>query len=138
MSTEKKRARGASRTRKDLPQISEAEWVVMKVICEKNQATANQVVETLESQVHWKPKTIHTLLARLSRKKALGFDKQGREYVFRSLVRTEDYVHAASRSFLRRFFDGEIAPFLACFLERERLSPDEIDELKQILDSKKP
>ena len=48
----------------------------------------------------------------------------------------QDYMHAASRSFLRRFFDGEIAPFLSCFLEREKLTRKEIEELKRILEEK--
>jgi predicted transcriptional regulator len=33
-------------------------------------------------------------------------------------------------------FDGEIAPFLACFLEREKLTREEIEELKAILEEK--
>ena len=66
-----------------LPRISEAELVVMKVVWNQAPITTNQVVGALEHQVHWKPKTIHTLLRRLVRKGALAFEKQGREYLFR-------------------------------------------------------
>ena len=62
-----RRARG-------LPRISDAELVVMKAVWEKAPVTANQVVEALERQKHWKPKTIHTLLSRLVQKRALAFD----------------------------------------------------------------
>ncbi len=120
-----------------LPQISDAEWIVMKVLWEKGSATANQVVSALENDMDWKPKTIHTLLSRLVQKGALDFDKQGREYLFRPVIKAQDCVHAASRSFLRRFFDGELAPFLACFLEREKLSAAEIQELKRIVNGRK-
>ena len=120
-----------------LPQISHAEWVVMKVVWEKASATANHVVEALEKQIHWKPKTIHTLLARLVQKGALTVDKSEREYVFHPTVEAKDCLRAASHSFLSRFFDGDVAPFLACFMESERLSPAEIEELKRILDGKK-
>jgi|SRR5207302_8281661 len=119
-----------------LPQISDAELVVMKVVWEKAPVTANQAVEALARQQHWKPKTIHTLLRRLVQKGAVDFDKKGREHHFRPLVNSADYAHAASRSFLRRFFDGEVAPFLACFLEWEKLSRQEIQELRRILDGK--
>ena len=121
-----------------LPRITEAELVVMKVVWEKSPVTANQVVEALERQQHWKPKTIHTLLRRLVQKGGLTFDKKGREHQFRPLVDAAEYAHAASRSFLGRFFNGEIAPFLACFLEREKLTREEIGELKRILDAKRP
>ena len=134
----KKAARKPSPAAAKLPQISDAEWVVMKVVWQKGTATANQVTEVLENQIHWKPKTIQTLLARLVQKKALDYDKTGREYLFRPLVEAQDCMHAVSRSFLHRFFDGEVAPFLACFLEKEKLSREEIEELKRILDSKQP
>jgi BlaI family penicillinase repressor len=37
---------------------------------------------------------------------------------------------------LQRFFGGEVAPFLACFLEREQLTREEIEELRRILDER--
>ena len=119
------------------PQISDAEWIVMKVVWQKAPVTANQVVVALAGHADWKPKTIHTLLRRLVQKGALGFAKQGREHLFRPLVDAQHCRHAASRSFLHRLFDGEIAPFLATFLEHEKLTRAEIDELKRILDQKK-
>lgn len=129
------KARAGSRS---MPRISDAEWIVMKVVWEKAPITTNQVVQSLEDKMHWKPKTIHTLLSRLVRKRALAFDKSGREHLFRPRVEAKDCLRAASHSFLSRFFDGEVAPFLASFLESEKLSPEEIDELKRILDEKRP
>ncbi|MBI3415592.1 MAG: BlaI/MecI/CopY family transcriptional regulator [Verrucomicrobia bacterium] len=119
-----------------LPQISDAEWTVMKIIWQQSPISTSQVVQALENRIHWKPKTIHTLLSRLVQKGALTFEKQGREYLFRPLVDARHCVHEASRSFLNRVFDGELAPFLAGFLEREKLSRAEIAELRRILDGK--
>jgi BlaI family penicillinase repressor len=133
MTKEKNTRNSAAR---ELPAISDAELVVMKVVWRNPPVTANQVVAALEDQTHWKPKTIQTLLSRLAQKGALAFTKKGREYLFRPLIEARDFGHAASRSFLSRVFDGEIAPFLACFLEREKLSPEEISELRRILDGK--
>jgi len=123
-------------TGKSLPQISDAEWVVMRVVWDKAPLTTNEVVQTLDEKTHWKPKTIHTLLSRLVRKGALAFEKKGREYLFRPKVSAGECEHAVSRSFLTRFFDGELAPFLARFVERENLTAEEIDELKRILEGK--
>ena len=120
-----------------LPQISDAEWFVMKVVWGGAPVTANQVVKALEGKTDWKPKTVQTLLSRLVAKKALSYEQQGREYLFSPLVRERDYVHAASRSFLGRFFDGELAPFLASFIEREKLSAKEMEELRGLLGRKR-
>ena len=124
--------------RRPLPRISDAEWTVMKVVWHLNAATAKEVVEQLKHEANWKPKTIHTLLSRLIQKGALGSEKPGREYVFKPLVTEQECRLAASRSFLAKVFDGEVAPFLTCFLEREKLTRKEIEELKSILEDKTP
>ena len=124
--------------KKRTPQISDAEWTVMNVVWERSPVTANQVVRALNGRTDWKPKTIHTLLRRLVQKGALEAEKKGREHVFHALVDAQHCRHAASRSFLQRLFDGEVAPFLATLLEHESLTRAEIEELKRILDQKKP
>lgn len=118
------------------PSISEAEWVVMRVVWKQGTVTANQVVDALATKMSWKPKTIHTLLRRLVHKRALAYEKIGREFHYQALAEAEDCTHFASRSFLDRFFEGRVAPFLAGFLEREKLSREEIEELRRILDDK--
>lgn len=119
------------------PSISDAEWVVMKVVWNRTTVTANQVVAALE-ETRWKPKTIHTLLRRLVQKGALSYQKIGREFHYHALVDAEHCTHFASRSFLDRFFGGHLAPFLACFLDNEKLSASELKELRRILSEREP
>ena len=133
----KKRRPAHPRHTQPSPSISDAEWVVMKVVWDQGTATANQVVSALQQEASWKPKTIHTLLRRLVHKNALAYDKIGREFHYRPLADARHCTHVATRSFLDRFFGGHVAPFLACFLEREKLSPAEMDELRRILDQKR-
>src|SRR4051812_49937857 len=108
--------------RKELPAISEAEWTVMKVLWERSPLTAREVVEALAVETTWKPKTIHTLLARLVKKGALSTTRPAREYLFKPTVAEAECQHEESRSFLERVFDGEVAPFLACFVRDKKLS----------------
>lgn len=117
--------------------ISSAEWSVMKVVWRQGAVTANGVVAALAGATDWKPKTIHTLLSRLVKKGVLEAKRQGREYLFRPLVEESDCRHAQSRSFLERVFDGRIAPFVACFMERGDLTEDEVRELKKLLAQQK-
>ncbi len=120
----------------EIPKISDAEWVVMQVVWDLGEATANAVVEALEGAQDWRPKTIHTLLRRLADKGALGFEKNGREYLFHALISRDDAERAQSQSFVRRFFNGETTPFLARFIENEDFSAEEIEELKSLLERK--
>ena len=121
-----------------MPRISDAEWTVMKVVWALKTATAKQVVEALAADTAWKLQTIQTLMSRLVQKGALAADKSAREHIFTALVTEQECRQAVSRSFLARVFDGEIAPFLACLLERKKLSRKEIAELKRILEEKTP
>lgn len=120
-----------------MPAISDAEWSVMKVLWEKSPRTSREVVDELASGTDWSPKTVHTLLMRLVKKRALSTTRDGREYLFKPTVRAEECQRHESQSFLERVFDGEMAPFLACFVKGKKLTRAEIDELKRILDGKK-
>lgn len=118
------------------PSISDAEWSVMKVLWERSPLTSREVVDALKPEKDWNPKTIHTLLTRLVKKGALSAKREGREYQFKPLTREEDCQRRVSRSFLDRVFDGEVAPFLACFMRNNKLTDAEVEELKRILDRK--
>lgn len=118
------------------PAISDAEWIVMRVLWAAAPLTTNQVVAALGPRTEWKPQTIHTLLARLVSKGALEAEKKGREHLYHPLVKAEDCEYQVSRSFLSRFFDGDLAPFLARFVEKEKLTKAQVEELKRILERK--
>ena len=120
---------------KPLPQISEAELEVMKVVWELNQATSNQIIERLEGVSEWKPKTIHTLITRLVSKKALTASKlDGKSYLYTPRVSAEDYQRQANRTFINKLYNGSLNLMLASFVKDHQLSPEEIEELKRILD----
>ncbi len=121
---------------KRLPRISEAEWLVMKVLWARNPASANNVIAALDGHCDWNHKTIRTLLARLVAKKALAYRKEGRTYLYTPLVDERQCVQAESRSFLHRVYDGAVVSMLAAFLEDDELSPDQIADLKRMLDER--
>jgi BlaI family penicillinase repressor len=76
---------------------------------------------------------VKTLLNRLVKKKALRFEKSGREYLYEPAVSEKACVRAESESFLQRVFGGALQPMLAHLVEERKLTPKEIKELKQIL-----
>ena len=54
-----------------LPQISEAEFEVMKVVWKYAPINTNEITEKLIQTTDWSPKTIQTLIKRLVSKKPL-------------------------------------------------------------------
>jgi BlaI family penicillinase repressor len=119
---------------KKTPRISETEWEIMKVVWAHGPASASNIIAALQgADASWHPRTAKAFLNRLVKKKVLGFSREGRAYVYRPLIRREDCVDAASESFLERVFGGSLKPMLAHFIQREKLSPDEIRELRRLL-----
>ena len=115
--------------------ITDTEWEVMKILWAKSPQTANEVVDALQVvDSSWHPKTVRTLLNRLVQKRALRFQKEGRSYLYRPAVKEEECVDSAGDSFLQRVFGGSLRPMLAHYVERGKLTPAEIAELKRILD----
>jgi BlaI family transcriptional regulator, penicillinase repressor len=118
---------------KEIPQISEAEYEVMKVIWKYEPISTPQVVEKFSNKSDWKPNTIHTMLARLVKKKALHARKDGRVFIYSSLVEKHQYVEQKSKTFLQQFFGGTLNSMILNFIENDKLSKEEISELKEIL-----
>ncbi len=119
------------------PQISDAEWRVMKIIWANSPITANEVIDKLQDNTNWKPKTIKTLIRRLVDKKALGFHQEGKSYLYFPIVLERDCIKVESEIFLKKVFDGSLNLMLANFIEEQRLSEEEIEELKGIIDGRK-
>jgi BlaI family penicillinase repressor len=119
-----------------IPKISEAEWEIMKILWASAPLNAAAIIDQLNAKESWHPRTVKTLLNRLVKKKALRFQKSGREYLYEPAVSEKACVRAESESFLQRVFGGALQPMLAHLVEERKLTPKEIKELKQILKMK--
>ncbi|MEN3944102.1 BlaI/MecI/CopY family transcriptional regulator [Prosthecobacter sp. SYSU 5D2] len=115
------------------PKISDAEWTVMKVLWERGASTVAEVVKELEGRLHWKPRTVQTLIRRLAEKGALAVETVGREFRYSPAVAQDECQHEESRSFLERVFDGRLTPFVAGLMEREQVSKDDLEALRKVL-----
>lgn len=116
-----------------LPQISEAEFEVMKVIWKFAPISTNEITDRLLKTTSWSAKTIQTLIKRLVAKGALTYEKQGRVFVYTPLVEENEYINQQSNSFLNRFYDGNISAMLSSYLENNQLSETELRNLRSIL-----
>jgi BlaI family transcriptional regulator, penicillinase repressor len=118
------------------PKISDAEWEVMSLLWERAPAAASDLITQLQAKRGWSSRTIRTLLDRLVKKGALGFEVDGKRYLYSPRVTMNSCVRKESQSFLRRVFGGEPASMLIHLVKTTRLSPDQIQELKRILSEK--
>lgn len=118
---------------KALPQISEAEFEVMKLIWKYAPISTNEITDKLTGTTKWSPKTIQTLIKRLVTKGAITYEKQSRVFVYTPLIEEKEYIGQKSRSFLRRYYNGDITAMLSAYMEDDKLSDSEIDTLRSLL-----
>lgn len=119
-----------------LPQISEAEFEVMKIVWKYAPISTNEITEKLLQTTTWSPKTIQTLIKRLVTKGALTYEKQSRMFVYTPAVKESEYIRQESNSFLNRYYDGDITAMVSAYIEIDKLSESELDTLRTLLSRK--
>ena len=117
----------------DLPQISEAEYEVMKIVWKHAPINTNEITEKLLQSTSWSPKTIQTLIKRLVTKGVLTYEKQSRVFVYTPLVKESEDICQESNSFLNRYYDGDITAMLSAYIENDKLTEPEIATLRSLL-----
>lgn len=115
--------------------ISTAESQVMKALWANSPLSAEEIIAALPADQDWADATVKTLLNRLLKKDAIAADRDGRRFLYRPLVAQGDYVHAESQGLLDRLFDGRLAPLVAHFSQREKLSDQDVADLRRLLES---
>lgn len=119
-------------------ELSDAEWQIMNVVWERQPVMAQEVITAVAEPCQWSPATVRTMLHRLVKKGSLRFTQDGNRYQYRAAVRRADCVRRAARSFLDCVFGGEAAPLLAHFVRQVQFTPEELAQLRTLLDEKEP
>lgn len=116
-----------------LPQISEAEYEVMKIVWKYAPINTNEITEKLLATSSWSAKTIQTLIKRLVNKGVLTYEKNSRVFVYTPVVKESEYISQESNSFLNRYYDGDITAMLSAYIQNDKLSKTEIETLRALL-----
>lgn len=125
--------RNNQKRRKSGP-LSAQEWKLMELLWARSPQPAYDLIEALAPREKWHPNTVRTMLARLVRKGAVRSEPYKNLYIYSAAQSREDFVSAESTTFLQRVFGGAVRPALIHFATRQRLSPEEVQEMKRILD----
>ena len=118
------------------PQISEAEYEIMKIIWSDSPISTNEVCEKAPKSHNWSNKTIHTLLSRLTAKHVIAYEQRRRMYYYYPIVSQKKYLSQENRHFLDRFYNGEAPTLLSSLLSGSEISDADLEKMYHMLDSK--
>lgn len=116
------------------PELTEAEWVIMKVVWENEPCAAGTVQEALEKSKDWAYSTVKTTMDRMVSKGLLKIDKIRNLQLFSSTVSQDDAKKGEFRKMLKRAFDGALTPMMQFLIDQEGLSKEELNQLRQFVD----
>ena len=115
--------------------IRETELKILDLLWESGPLPVNRIYKTLEETIGWKRSTTYTVLQKCIEKKFVERNDPG--FICRPLVKRSEVQSAKISDLLSEFFNNSKKSFLNTFLKSESLTDEEIQELKDLVDSLK-
>lgn len=116
-----------------MPQIKlfDAELRLMELVWAHTPVTAKELSLIAASEVGWNKNTTYTILKKLVEKKAV--KRTEPNFLCTPEITRSEVGEAETRRLIDKLYDGSPKAFLTSFLSKEKLSPEEIAELKDII-----
>jgi len=105
----------------------------MEVLWQTSPIATEDLIAALGGAGKWHPSTVKTLLTRLLKKGVIRAQQDGRRYLYSPLMKREQWLTDESTGLLNRLFGGRVAPLVAHFSQRKRLSKKDVAELKRLI-----
>lgn len=110
--------------------VSDAELEVLEVLWAAGEPlNASEIRARLDEKKGWERTTVLTLIRRLLDKGMIAQEKNG-VYYYHPVLKREEYVRQETKSFVDKFFSGSSRNLAAALVSDERLTKEEIDELR--------
>jgi predicted transcriptional regulator len=106
----------------------------MELLWEKSPRPSAELCAALEKTRRWKRATVMTLLGRLIAKGAIATEGEGRRWHYSAAAPRAGCVTRETRGFLDRLFNGALLPMVAHCIEHQKLSAQELSDLRSLLD----
>jgi len=117
------------------PALANAELAVMDLLWQNDRMTARQIREELyPDATRGQHGTVQRLLQRLEDKGYVERDRTLSVHFFTALISRQTYAGRQLESLATTLTSGSFAPLITHLLEEKKISQDEIDCIRKILD----
>lgn len=113
--------------------LFDSELKVMDVLWKNGNTTAKIISDILKEQVSWNMNTTYTLIKRCIAKGAI--ERIEPNFMCHALINKEQVQEQETAELINKVFDGSADLLFASLLSQRNLSHDEIERLKQIVNS---
>ena len=112
-------------------QMGTGERRFAEIIWKNEPISSGDLAKKSEEVLGWKKTTSYTVLKRLCEKGIF----QTVKGTVTSLMSRQEFYSVRSENFVKETFDGSLPAFFAAFTARKALTPEEIAELRDMIDS---
>ncbi len=119
---------------KNKSKLSRTEWTLMKICWEKGQVSARVIYEETLKEKKRGYQTVKTMLDRLVGKEYLEREKFGPIWLYKPAVLRSKVIGKEIDTFVSTVLDNTFAPLFARLAEKEKLSREEIEALKKLIE----
>lgn len=110
--------------------LTNADHRLLSIVWEAEPVASPELCRLAAAQLGWKRTTTYTVLKRLCDRGLL----RNKNTVVTSNINRETVQKAESRRVLERSFEGSLPKFVAAFLGGEKITNEEAEEIKKMLD----
>lgn len=103
------------------------------IIWQNEPISSTELSKRSEEMLKWKKSTSFTVLKRLCDKGIF----QNNKGTVTSLISKQEFYAVQSEKFVEETFDGSLPAFLAAFTARKSLTPEEVAQLRRMVDEYK-
>ncbi|MBE5941207.1 MAG: BlaI/MecI/CopY family transcriptional regulator [Lachnospiraceae bacterium] len=115
----------------ETPKIYESEYRFCLILWKHEPVKSTELVKLCEEELGWKKATTYTVIKRLSERGIV----KSENAVVTSLVSKQEAQVAEIDELVERTFEGSLPAFIAAFSKSKKLSREEIDEIRNMIDS---
>lgn len=113
--------------------LFDAELKFMNIIWEEEPIKSGELVKVCNEKLGWKKSTTYTVLRKLAQRGVL----KNENTIVTSIVKKEETQIYESHEVVEKSFVGSLPKFLTAFFGNKKISNDEAEELKKLIDSYK-
>lgn len=114
----------------DTPKIFESEYRFCLILWEYEPVNSTRLVELCKAQLGWSKATTYTVIRRLAERGVL----KNENATVTSLISKEQAQEAELDELVEKTFEGSIPAFIAAFSRSKRLSAEEANQLRALID----
>jgi BlaI family penicillinase repressor len=118
-------------------QLGRVQLRIMQVLWDRGRSTAREITDALNEDQAIAHSTVQTLLRGLEEKGAVAHESEGRTFFFFPLVKEDNYQRKATKDLVQRVFGGKVSDLVAHLLKHEKVSPDELEQIRQLIQQRR-